>query len=208
VGHVDAIDAIGLDLAGFGAAPAPLEPWGLADYAGAVAPILSEMGDKVVILGHSFGGRVALRVAAANAERVTALVLSGVPFVLGPQGRVKPKVCYRATRLLWRAGLMSDVRMESARQRYGSRDYRNATGVMRAVLVRVLGESDGAVLSALNMPVELIWGADDTAASPDRARAAAALLSSATLEVLPGIDHFTPIHAPGALRAGILTHRP
>jgi len=203
-----AIDGIAIDLPGFGAAPAPKEPWGLSDYAEAIAPILEEMGDRVVLVGHSFGGRVALRIAVAYPERVAALVMSGVPFVLGASDRVRPKMRYRATRSLWRMGLMSDVHMDRARKRFGSRDYQEATGVMRGVLVRALGESDEGFLRALRVPVELIWGANDTAATTERAVAASALVHDVTLLVVADADHFTPIEAPDALRAAILKHRP
>ena len=52
------MDAIALDLPGFGSAPPPDAVWGTPDYAGAVAAVLEEMEAHVVVLGHSFGGRV------------------------------------------------------------------------------------------------------------------------------------------------------
>ncbi len=64
------IDAIALDLPGFGSAAAPEEVWGSSDYAEAVAAVLDEMSAQVVVLGHSFGGRVAVHLAASHPDQI------------------------------------------------------------------------------------------------------------------------------------------
>src|SRR5439155_342890 len=129
------LDALVVDLPGFGASPPPAEAWGAAGYAQAVIPVLKECPDPAVVLGHSFGGRVAVCLAAQHPARVRALVLTGVP-LLRRVGVRRPPFRYRVLRSLHHAGLLSDQRMERARSRHGSRDYRAASGVMRDVLVR------------------------------------------------------------------------
>ncbi len=74
-------------------------------------------------------------------------------------------------RALHRARLVGDGRMERARQRYGSADYRAAQGVMRDVLVRLVNERYDDALAALRCPVELVWGDDDAEAPVETARA-------------------------------------
>jgi pimeloyl-ACP methyl ester carboxylesterase len=195
--------AVAIDLPGFGATPPPLEAWGSADYAAALSPLLDELAPPVVVLGHSFGGRVALHLAAREPTRVRALVLTGVPqlFASRSTGRVAPR--YRLVRTLRRAGLVSERRLEEARERYGSADYRAASGVMRAVLVRAIGERYDELLATLSLPVELVWGEKDSAAPVDSARRAGELLADAHLTVLPGIGHLVPTEAPGALAAAL-----
>src|SRR5437764_447469 len=70
------VDAVALDLPGFGATPPPASAWGSADYATAVADAIDE---PMVILGHSLGGRVAAYLAALRPDLVRALVLTGAP---------------------------------------------------------------------------------------------------------------------------------
>ena len=65
------LDAVALDLPGFGAAPPPPEPWGTPQYADALSPLLDELG-PVVVLGHSFGGRVAIELAHRRPDAVRA----------------------------------------------------------------------------------------------------------------------------------------
>src|SRR3954452_16103169 len=61
---LEGIDALALDLPGFGASPPPAEPWGSAEYAKALLPVLDGFDGPPVVLGHSFGGRVAVHIAA------------------------------------------------------------------------------------------------------------------------------------------------
>ena len=69
--------AIALDLPGFGEAPPPAEedaPW--SD----VLETMEALGiDRAALVGNSFGGVVALRVAAVAPDRVTALALISAP---------------------------------------------------------------------------------------------------------------------------------
>ena len=197
------------DLPGFGATPAPPAPWGSVDYAAAVARLFEGNGDgdpepPLVVVGHSLGGRIAVRLAAARPELVGALVLTGAPLLPRAGGRRKPPpAAFRAARALHRAGLVSDEQMERARNRYGSADYRAAEGVMRDVLVRLVNESYEDTLAALRCPVELVWGDDDTEAAVETARALERSIPQARLTLCPHAGHLLPLTAPAALRAAV-----
>ena len=201
------LDAIALDLPGFGASPEPSETWGAAGYAEAVSPVLDDMADEVVVVGHSFGGRVAVQLAAHRPERVAALVLTGAPVVRRPAApATKASPAFRAGRFLYRRGLLGEATMERLRRRYGSADYAKAQGVMRKVLVRVVAETYEEELGAITCPVELVWGDDDADVPVTVAQAASALVADANLTVLPGAGHLTPLTAPDALRAAVERH--
>lgn len=196
-------DAVALDLPGFGATPPPTEAWGAAGYAAAVAEAIEE---PVVVVGHSFGGRVAVHLATARPELVRALVLTGVPLVRPPGAvRRKPAWRYRLARALHRRGVVGDERMEAVRQRYGSADYRAAQGIMRAVHVVAVNETYEEQLRALRCPVELVWGEGDADVPLSVASAAAGLVAgaTATVTVLPGVGHLVPTAAPAELRAAV-----
>ena len=200
------IDAIALDLPGFGSAPAPPSPWGTPDYAEAVAAVLEEMETRVIVVGHSFGGRVAVHLAASHPDRIAGLVLSGAP-LHSPEGRPKPRLRLRMARELAAHGMFRQDRLEVLRQRYGSEDYRAASGVMRDILVRTLSEDYAAALAAVRCPVELVWGDDDTAAPLAVAEQVKEELAGAHLVVCPGAGHLTPLTVPDELRAAIMRLR-
>jgi pimeloyl-ACP methyl ester carboxylesterase len=199
------LPALALDLPGFGASPPPPAAWGAEAYAELVGSVLGDMKTPVVVLGHSFGGRVALHLAAQRPDVVHALVLTGAP-MLHPLGRrTHVALAYRVTRRLHSLRLVSDDAMEAARQRFGSADYRAAQGIMREVLVRAVNETDEVQLDAVRCPVHLVWGADDTAAPLEVAERAVTRLAHGDLAVHPGVGHLTPLLIPSALRTAVVS---
>lgn len=196
------LDALALDPPGFGDSPAPPEAWGAQDYAGAVAPVLADLPAPPVVVGHSFGGRIAVTLAATRPELVRSLVLVGVP-LLRLAAPPPPPVGYRLARWLNRRGLLSDERMEERRRRSGSSEYRAVTGVMRDVHVRAVNETYEAVLPLVRCHVELVWAENDDAAPVGVAHAAASMLPDATVTVLPAGGHLLPLTRPDDVRAAI-----
>ena len=207
---LDGYDALALDLPGFGgASPEPAAPMGAAGYAAVVTPALDACATPVVVLGHSYGGRIAVNLAVAHPARVGALVLTGVPRLLPPLSVPAPSRSFRLARWLHRHHLLSDTRMEALRRSRGSADYRNATGVMRDTLVIAVNEHYEDLLPRITCPVELVWGDDDTAAPLSMAEAAVSRFGGGTtLTIVPGAGHLTPLTAAPALRAALDRHLP
>ncbi|MGY1615360.1 alpha/beta fold hydrolase [Geodermatophilus sp. SYSU D00691] len=190
------LDALAVDLRGFGSSPAPGGGWGTAEYAEDLVPLVESL-DRPVLVGHSFGGRVAARLTAAHPELVGGLLLTGVPLIRRDTGKGKAPLGYQAAKLARRVGVLSEERMEAARRKYGSADYKAAEGVMRAVLVRTVNETYDDVLTRLrgyDGPIELVWGEHDTAATVDTAREIAER-TGGTLTVVDGSAHLldTPL---------------
>ncbi len=202
------LDAIALDLPGFGASPVPDAVIGAAGYAEVVAPIVAGFGSSQVLVGHSFGGRVATVLAAQRPELVAGLVLVASPLVrLSDRPPRKPPVAFRLVRWANRVGIVSDQRLEREKKRRGSADYRAASGVMRDILVKVVNESYEQDLVRLACPVRMVWGAEDREVPPAVARRAVDLLlevgSDAELEVVPGCGHHLGGEITYSVRAAI-----
>lgn len=198
-------DRMAVDLPGFGSSPPPPSGWGAREYATAIEPVLEAFDRPPVVVGHSFGGRVAVCLAARGVD-LAGLVLLGVPLLRRP-GSGTPPLAYRAVRWAHRRGIVGDERMEAARRRHGSADYRAASGIMRDVLVRTVNESYEAELDAVTVPIRMVWGADDTAAPPEQARIAADRLVArgvdAKLEVVDGVGHDVHLLRPERVRSAV-----
>lgn len=198
-------DALAVHLPGFGRTAPPPEAWGSVEYADHLAEALAGTGPYVVV-GHSFGGRVAVRLAARHPGLVSALVLTGVPLVRAtPPPR--PRLALRVAKRLRAAHLLPESVVERLRRRGGSADYNAAQGVMRGVLVRVVGEDyrdDLARLAERGLPVRMVWGELDDAAPLAGARLAAELLPQVTLEVVPGAGHLLEGELAAAVRRTLL----
>jgi pimeloyl-ACP methyl ester carboxylesterase len=201
-----ALSAIAPDLFGFGATPPPPEPWGSAEYASHLLALFDQPGllaERVVLVGHSFGGRVSIPLVGLVPDRIERVVLTAVPLLDRQGRRSKPATAYRLGRRLHRMGLVGERRMEEMRNRYGSPDYRAAEGVMRDVFVRLLAEQYADGMAAVACPVDLVWGDRDDQVPLEVAERAQPLFPSARLLTLPGVGHLTPTEAPDALRTVI-----
>jgi pimeloyl-ACP methyl ester carboxylesterase len=214
-----------LDLPGSGASPPPPAAWGAREYAATVAAVLDELlagvtersgepgaagaagegGGRALLVGHSFGGRVAVCLAARRPDLVSGLVLAGVPLLRRAEQAPRPALGFRAARRLHRWHLLPAGRMEALRRRYGSADYAAAQGVMRQVLVRMVGESYDDELAGLACPVALVWGALDTAAPVDMARRAEELIPTpSTFDIVEAVGHDVHTARPDLLRTRAL----
>ncbi|HCB33810.1 MAG TPA: hypothetical protein DEP69_01110, partial [Acidimicrobiaceae bacterium] len=191
--------SLAVDLPGFGVSPAPPTGGGAGLYARLLAPVVAECEQPVLLVGHSFGGRVALELAQQRPAVAAALVLTGVPLLRPLTPRNQPKLSFRLARLGNRVGLVSNGHMETLRRRSGSDDYRNTHGVMRDVLVAAVNETYETQLRSTKIPVELVWGDRDREVPPGVAVRAETMLADARLTLLPGVGHFVPTEAPDDL---------
>lgn len=197
----DGVASVSFDLPGFGSSPLPLEVGGAPVYADSLLETLREVAlEPVILVGHSFGGAVAVTLAAREPALVRHLILTGTPRLSRSTKKRGAPLGYRIVRWARRRGLVSEARLERARQRYGSLDYRRAHGALREILVASVNENYEAAMRALTMPVTMIWGANDRDAPIEVARRALELVSvPITWRTLDGVGHLTPSEAPQVL---------
>ncbi len=197
-------DALAVHLPGFGPTAPPPAAWGSGEYAAHLVPAVADAGPYVVV-AHSFGGRVAVRLAAAHPELVSALVLTGVPLVRATAAP-RPVLRLRVAKRLRAAHLVPQSVVDRMRKNAGSADYRAAQGVLRDVLVRLVGEDyreDLARVAASGIGVHMVWGELDDAAPLAGARLAAEILG-VDVAVVPGAGHLLEGSLADAVRARVL----
>ncbi|HEX3537499.1 MAG TPA: alpha/beta fold hydrolase [Stellaceae bacterium] len=182
-----------VDFPGFGASPMPPAAWGTADYADAVAEWLADIpAARRVWIGHSFGSRVGLRLAAQHPNLVDALVLIAAPGLqrrrsLAEQARRQARsLVYKSLRALTPEGPARD----RLRERFGSTDFRNA-GAMRPIFVKTVTEDLEPVARQVRCPTVLVYGERDTETPPDIGERLQQMIPHSELAVLRGLDHWT-----------------
>ncbi|HWB48841.1 MAG TPA: alpha/beta fold hydrolase [Stellaceae bacterium] len=181
-----------VDLPGFGASPPPPGAWGTEDYADAMAAWIATLpaGPRVWI-GHSFGCRVGVQLAARHPDAVQALFLcaaAGLPPHRSPMTRLQRlprRLAFRALRAVTPEGPARD----RLRERFGSSDYRKA-GAMRPVLVKAVSEDLSEAARRIRVPVVLVHGDRDSESPREIAERFHALIPGAQLHVLRGFDHW------------------
>ncbi len=201
IGLLAGLDAVAIHLPGFGPAAAPDAVWGTDEYARLVAEAIEPLG-PVVVVGHSFGGRIAVRLAALRPELISGLVLTGAPLVrLAPVS--KPKLSYRIAKTLNRIGLVPDSAMEARRQKAGSADYNAAQGIMRDIMVKTVNENYDDDLARISAPTWLVWGENDTAAPTAAGKVASERIRGARWTVVPAEAHLLTPVLSAAVRAAV-----
>ncbi len=152
-----------IDFPGFGQSDEPPRSWGVDDYVLMLRKILSDLDcDNPIIIGHSFGCRVAIKYALDY--KVEKLILTGAAGIkpllsLKTRGRIKVYKVLKKFAILFKSKKLE----ESLKKRFGSADYRNSSSVMRATLVKVVNEDLSEHLSKIDIPTILFWGKDDEA---------------------------------------------
>ena len=180
-----------IDFPGFGKTSKPTEVWGTADYADQVAAWMRLLPEqKWIWIGHSFGGRVGLQLAARHPDLLAGMVLiasAGLPrqksFVQKIRTTVRTAVFKTAKRVL-REG----PQLERLRQRMGSMDYRMA-GALRPIFTKVVGENLTEIAKAVRCPTLLIYGRKDTETPPEIGERLQGLISRSQLVLLDEFGH-------------------
>ncbi len=173
-----------IDLPGFGKSKEPATILDVGDYTEIVHDLLKSL--KVVkptLIGHSFGGRISIRYGASY--DVEKLVLCGAPCVKTKKELTLKEKMLKSVKKLPGMEKLADI----AKNYIGSTDYKNASPMMRDILVKVVGEDLSEYAKKIKVPVILIWGEYDEAVPLEEGRMLEKLLSDGAMIVLPGTHY-------------------
>ncbi|MFN2594436.1 MAG: alpha/beta fold hydrolase [Actinomycetota bacterium] len=193
-----AFRTIAIDLPGFGGSPPPAAVWGTREYATYVEAVLAELEiERAHFVGHSFGGKTSLMLAATRPPLVDKLI------VVDPTGlRIPPSMKARAKRAVSRVGRAAGalgppgkLLKQAIYSRIASSDYKQA-GPMRPILVRVVNEDLADVLPAIAASTLIVWGSLDDAVPLSHAHAMEKAIPDAGLVVFEGAGHFPYLEEP------------
>lgn len=178
-----------LDLPGFGSSDKLNKAYEMTDYLETLEIFVKEMKIKnPTIIGHSFGGRLAIMYAATH--KVEKLVLFGSPCVRVKHNSFKEKTL----KLLKKLPGMNKLG-EYMKKYIGSTDYRNAKKELRETLVNTVNLDLTEYAKKISCPTLLIWGTLDEAAPIKYARILETLLKDGALIELEGYTHYAYLEA-------------
>ena len=173
-----------IDFPGFGQSEEPKEKWTIDKYSLMLEDFVKQTGiKKPIVMGHSFGGRVAIRFSSRNP--IEKLILFGSPCIR-VQEKLPLKV--RILKKLKKLPGMNEIG-EFMKQYIGSRDYKSASPIMRETLVEVVNEDLSKYAREIEEPTLLIWGEQDTEAPVEEAKELESIMTDAALIILPGTHY-------------------
>lgn len=174
-----------VDLPGFGESDEPDSAWSVYEYATYIKKLVDELNlQKVILIGHSFGGKIAL--VYSSIYDVEKLVCFGSPYCkelkkLPLKNRIYKRI-KKIYPLKWLAKIMQN--------HIGSTDYKNASEVMRGVLVKSVNLDITEDVKKIKCPTLLIWGSLDTAAPLKRAYELEKLIPDSAVILYEGATHY------------------
>lgn len=189
---------VAMDLPGFGETAEPSAPWEVRDFADFVLAFAQALGlTRVLLFGHSHGGRVALDIAARETLpfTLTRMILMDAAGVL-PKKTLGQKLRQRQYKIARRILSLPPVRvlypdaLENLRRSHGSADYQNASPLMRQALVKVVNTDMEWAMPRIKVPVLLLWGEKDTATPLSDGERMEQLIPGAGLAKIPNAGHF------------------
>ncbi len=183
-----------LDLPGFGKTPMLSEEASTADYVQYVKQFIEQEKITPILIGHSFGGRISVKLAALYPEILAEkLVLIGTP------GFPQRKTLWQTTRLKFLKYFSKTLKFIDQIVRtsffknyfvpkFGSSDYQRA-GELRKLLVKTVNENLSEYAVKIKQKTLLLWGANDTQAGIEQANAYQQAIANSELRVLAYQGH-------------------
>jgi pimeloyl-ACP methyl ester carboxylesterase len=181
-----------VDLPGFGVVPLISKDWGVPEYASFVIENIKykveniEQGTKLILLGHSFGGRVLAHIYGKQKElapHADALILYAAPCLHRPRVKIRAKnILARMAKKIGIARILSD-----SLKPY---DLRQATDSgLDEIFKRSVGYDQAESLKNISVPTHLLWGSNDMSAPLRIAEEMHTLIPHSTLTILPNEGH-------------------
>ncbi|TSC87698.1 MAG: hydrolase [Microgenomates group bacterium Gr01-1014_16] len=177
-----------VDLPGFGGTSRPDGDWGIYDYADWTEEFIKKMGIKnPIIIGYSFGGRLAIILAARGRAKRLVLVDTAGMETRGVKSKMLESLIF-----------LKGVVPLGVRERLRSEDYRQA-GKMRGVYKRVVQEDLRKRLETVKCPTLIIWGEKDNVLPFTEARMLHGGIKGSVLRVVWGATHWPHLEKPDDL---------
>jgi len=172
-----------LDLPGFGKSDFPGKNFNSFDYAREIIHWINQKKlKKVILAGHSFGGKIASIITANNPDLVEKLILiasSGIP-------ETKPYYPYLKFIPKNIKNIFSSL--------FESKDYKSS-GKLVSIFKEVVKEDIQPIFSQISTPTLIIWGIKDEELPLDFGKKISHLIKNSSLKTLEA-GHFPFIDKP------------
>ncbi len=188
---------LSIDFPWFGQSPQPKTDWHISDYAKLVKDFLSKLSiDKINIVAHSFGGRVAIYLTAQNMFKISKLIL------IASWG-IKPKTNHLRLFIIKFFKTFSQILPKSLQQVLQSKvrsiDYQSA-GWMSQIFLNTINLDLAPILHKIRVPTKLIWGTDDDQTPINDAYTMYRGIANSKLFVIEWWSHYIHMEKPELVR--------
>ena len=203
------IEVLILDLPGFGVTLSPQKAWSRDDYISWILQKVKEKNwEKFNLLGHSFGGGLAVKIAATFPERIEKLILLSPAII--QRKSIKTHLFYYISYLGKRVFSLPGFKIlyplaeKLIYKLAGTKDYYVADGMMKETMKKI-GEEEPLemILGRIKIPTLILWGKKDDVLPVKDAYYIKEKIKDSELKIIPKAKHSPHREAPEEL-AGII----
>ncbi|MBI2430688.1 MAG: alpha/beta hydrolase [Candidatus Levybacteria bacterium] len=188
------------DLPGFGSEPLVNKIMTLDDYVNFLHFFIKKHKiTSPVIIGHSFGGRVAIKYCWQIPQEVSKLIITGVPVIR--RDTIKMKLAYIMAVVGGLVLKTFPLKVQQAMRKLlyrliGEWDYYRA-GPLKQVFKNIISEQLIEYVKNLQVPVILVWGREDRITPCSDVEKIKRLIPGARSVIIPNTGHKLPYLNPG-----------
>lgn len=179
-----------IDLPGFGKSEEPDKPYNLDDYVDLLYQFIIDLDIyNPILLGHSFGGRIAIKFASLyNVSKLILVDSAGLKqknFI-----KTKTKILLYKLKKKYYKITKNVIKYNDLLINSGSTDYKEASVIMKKILVNVTNEYLDKYLKDITCDTLIIWGKKDDVTPYYNAVKLKKKIKNAGLVTLEGVGHF------------------
>ena len=188
-----------LDFPGFGKSEKPKEVYQLDDFRDIVEEFLKKLNlEKVSLVGHSFGGRVAIKLTTVTSAAIEKLILvdsAGFKTQGAKKGFLNTMA--KIVKPVFKLPHISKLRPRIY-QLIGAEDYVAADSPeIRQTFLNIINEDMTDIMKKIKIPTLIIWGADDKDTPAHSGRRLHSLIPGSRFEIVAHAGHFSFLDDPG-----------
>lgn len=191
----DSMAYLFIDFPPFGASGEPISPWNLDDYVKLTEEIIEYVGnyEKINIIGHSFGGRVAIKLCAELDSLKDETHLKIDKLVLLSSAGIKPRFSLKKKINIWRYKFYKKINSPK-RFSFGSKDYKILPPIMKKTFVHIVNEDLTECCEKIKTKTLIIFGEKDKETPLYMGKILNKKIKNSLLIPIKKGDHFAYIH--------------
>jgi len=165
--------------------------------------------NKFSLIGHSFGGQIAVNYTAKYPRKVTQLILINSSAI---RNKLNFKRLFflpfaKLGKLIFSLPLLKSLAAPAKKLLYKSAqesDYFKATLTMKQTMKIITQENQQSNLEKITTPTLILWGEQDKTTPLSQGKLTARLIKNSTLKIFPHATHGLPFQKPQAVIKKIL----
>lgn len=182
-----------VDFPGFGESEQPEKPYGVFEYVSELKELLDKfLIENLILVGHSFGGRVAIKFAFLFQNNYLSFRLC-----LVDSAGIKPKRNLKYYYRLYRFKFYKKFFPNSEKlNNFGSSDYKALSSNMKRTFIRVVNEDLSTYAKYITAKTIIIWGRNDRETKIYMAKKLHKLIKNSKLKIIEDAGHFSFLDQP------------